>query len=67
MSESGFQNRRVRQATGSNSDRRVQSRMSPPPYLTASGEISVDRRSCFDRRATWIREFSMTSDDGLAS
>ncbi len=68
MGESVLQNRRVRQTTGlCGSDRRVRSVMSPPPYMTAEGEIRVDRRSCVDRRATWIREFSMLPEEGMAA
>lgn len=38
-------------------DRRTRNDVAPPPYLTREGLIEVDRRSPFDRRATWLREF----------
>ncbi|MBP5986804.1 MAG: hypothetical protein KA538_06415 [Azonexus sp.] len=40
-------------------DRRVSTRIGPPPYQTNEGAVLVDRRSQIDRRATWIREFSL--------
>ena len=68
MGESVLHNRRVRQTTGQcGGDRRMRSVIAPPPYLTAEGEVQVDRRSCVDRRATWIREFSMWPEEGLAA
>lgn len=38
-------------------DRRTRNDVAPPPYLTREGVIEIDRRSPFDRRATWMREF----------
>lgn len=43
-------------------DRRVSTRISPPPYRTSEGAVLVDRRSQIDRRATWIREFSLDDE-----
>lgn len=40
-------------------DRRVFIGIKPPPYMTAKGQVDHDRRSPFDRRATWLREFSI--------
>ncbi|MFZ2973480.1 MAG: hypothetical protein WA049_12640 [Ferribacterium limneticum] len=45
-------------------DRRVCTRIAPPPYETRDGRVMTDRRSAIDRRASWIREFSLeTSPD----
>ena len=30
-----------------------------PPFMTCDGLVDHDRRSPFDRRATWLREFSI--------
>jgi hypothetical protein len=40
-------------------DRRVCTQLAPPPYHTRDGKVLNDRRSAFDRRATWIRECSL--------
>jgi hypothetical protein len=40
-------------------DRRSGKPMTPPPYQTIDGLILVDRRSQQDRRASWLREFSL--------
>ena len=40
-------------------DRRVCTQIAPPPYETRDGMVLTDRRSSFDRRASWIREFSL--------
>jgi hypothetical protein len=49
------------------SERRVSTNIEPPPYETRDGEMSTDRRSTFDRRATWIREFSLETSSGQES
>jgi hypothetical protein len=41
------------------SERRVRTHVEPPPYQTREGQVLSDRRSAFDRRSTWIREFSL--------
>jgi hypothetical protein len=41
-------------------DRRVRTLIDPPPYQTLEGLVTADRRSAVDRRATWIREFSLS-------
>ena len=40
-------------------DRRASKQIQPPPYCTAEGTVAVDRRSHVDRRAAWVREFSL--------
>lgn len=46
-------------------DRRGVTRISPPPFYTREGKVLVERRSPCERRATWIREFSLdTAGDG---
>jgi len=40
-------------------DRRSRISIEPPPFLTRSGLVTVERRSPFDRRACWAREFSV--------
>lgn len=40
-------------------DRRTRTSIEPPPFMTREGLIVVERRSPFDRRATWVREFSL--------
>lgn len=40
-------------------DRRTCSGVKQPPYMTRKGLVDYDRRSPFDRRATWLREFSI--------
>lgn len=44
-------------------DRRLCKQILPPPYLTSDGLIATDRRSHLDRRASWLREYSL--DIGL--
>ena len=56
MSEATQQQRRA--------DRRVCTHISPPPYETRDGRVMTDRRSAFDRRASWIREFSLETFTG---
>lgn len=48
-------------------ERRVRTHIEPPPYETCDGEMQTDRRSTFDRRATWIREFSLETSSGQES
>ena len=38
-------------------DRRTRTGIEPPPFMTREGLVEVERRSPFDRRATWMREF----------
>jgi|APLak6261666328_1056055.scaffolds.fasta_scaffold17836_2 hypothetical protein len=45
-------------------DRRASNRLSPPPYRTADGLVTVDRRSPVDRRACWIRDFILDDRNG---
>lgn len=40
-------------------ERRVDSQIQPPPFTTPDGKIDTDRRQLIDRRAEWIREFSL--------
>ena len=40
-------------------DRRSRNRVEPPPFMTRNGLVTVERRSPFDRRACWVREFSV--------
>lgn len=40
-------------------DRRSRTGIEPPPFMTREGLVEVERRSPFDRRATWLREFSI--------
>lgn len=47
----------VRPARGT--ERRLRTRMSPPPYRTTEGIVLLDRRSYIDRRSSWIRDFSI--------
>jgi hypothetical protein len=51
MSNAAHQQRR--------NDRRTCTHIAPPPYETRDGKVLIDRRSSFDRRASWIREFSL--------
>lgn len=44
-------------------DRRAPGKLAPPPYQTSAGLVHVDRRSPFDRRAEWLREYSLPADD----
>jgi hypothetical protein len=43
-------------------DRRVSKLIAPPPYETREGLVAIDRRSQIDRRANWIREFSLNGE-----
>jgi hypothetical protein len=43
-------------------DRRVCRKIQPPPYQTVDGLVTGDRRSHLDRRASWLREFSLDLD-----
>lgn len=40
-------------------DRRSRNGIEPPPFMTRAGLVAVERRSFFDRRASWVREFSI--------
>lgn len=40
-------------------DRRLCKNIQPPPYQTIDGLITADRRSHLDRRASWLREYSL--------
>lgn len=40
-------------------DRRVCKLIAPPPYNAREGIVTSDRRSQIDRRANWIREFTL--------
>jgi hypothetical protein len=44
-------------------DRRSRTSVEPPPFMTRNGLVMVERRSPFDRRSSWVREFSL--DIGL--
>ncbi len=39
-------------------DRRSRTGIEPPPFMTRNGLVTIERRSPFDRRACWVREFS---------
>ncbi len=39
-------------------DRRSRNRVEPPPFMTRNGLVFEERRSLFDRRASWLREYS---------
>ena len=41
------------------SDRRTCAATKQPPYTTREGLVEYDRRSPFDRRASWLREYSI--------
>ena len=56
MSDAAHQQRRA--------DRRVCKYVAPPPYETREGQVMNDRRSAIDRRASWIREFSLETSPG---
>ncbi len=47
-------------------DRRCNTLVSSPPFYTREGKILSERRSPIDRRANWIREFSLDSGDNGA-
>lgn len=36
-----------------------------PPYQTIDGLVTVDRRTCLDRRSSWLREYSLDVDLSL--
>ncbi|MFN4325897.1 MAG: hypothetical protein ACK4FP_08420 [Azonexus sp.] len=38
-------------------DRRSRNRVEPPPFMTRDGLVFEERRSPFDRRASWLREY----------
>lgn len=59
MSEAALQKRRA--------DRRLCTQIAPPPYETRHGRVLKDRRSAIDRRASWIREFSLDVINGRDS
>ncbi len=40
-------------------DRRTRNGVEPPPFMTREGLVEVERRSPFDRRANWLREFAI--------
>ncbi len=40
-------------------DRRTHNAGEPPPFMTRDGLVDVERRSPFDRRANWLREFAI--------
>lgn len=44
-------------------DRRVNKIVSPPPFQTRFGLIEAERRSPFDRRAAWLREYALVVDE----
>jgi len=48
-------------------DRRICKDIAPPPYETRNGWVLTDRRLSFDRRASWIREFSLETLPGQES
>ena len=48
-------------------ERRVNTHIKPPPYETRDGLVLIDRRSTFDRRASWIREFSLETSPSSES
>lgn len=43
-------------------ERRVRSEIAPPPFAAAEGEVPVDRRTHVDRRAAWLREYTLRLD-----
>ncbi|MBS1141711.1 MAG: hypothetical protein H6R13_3164 [Proteobacteria bacterium] len=43
-------------------DRRINRQLSGPPYQTAEGIITVDRRTHLDRRANWISDFAFAPE-----
>jgi len=44
-------------------DRRRNTVVSLPPFYGCEGKILAERRSPMDRRANWIREFSIDAAD----
>ena len=40
-------------------ERRVRSEMTPPPFAAAEGQVDEDRRTHVDRRAAWLREYTL--------
>ena len=59
MPEAAHQQRRA--------ERRTSKAVAPPPYETSNGMVLTDRRSSLDRRASWIREFSLETMPGRES
>jgi hypothetical protein len=59
MSDASYQPRRA--------ERRVCTHIAPPPYETRNGKVLTDRRSAIDRRASWIREFSLETSPARES
>ena len=43
-------------------ERRVRSEMTPPPFAAAEGLVAEDRRTHVDRRAAWLREYTLKLD-----
>ncbi len=48
-------------------DRRGNKLVSSPPFYTREGKILTERRTPIDRRANWIREFSVDTIDNGSS
>jgi hypothetical protein len=48
-------------------DRRSNTVVSSPPFESKEGTILTERRSPIDRRANWIREFSLDAADNGAT
>ncbi len=48
-------------------DRRASKLLKAPPYATCDGIATLDRRSPVDRRAMWIREFSLAAFSRMES
>lgn len=48
-------------------ERRLRTRIAPPPYPTSEGLVLLDRRSYIDRRSTWIRDYSIDNGDHEAT
>ncbi|MBU3698010.1 hypothetical protein [Dechloromonas sp.] len=40
-------------------ERRVCNEMTPPPFAAAEGQVAEDRRTHVDRRAAWLREYTL--------
>jgi len=51
------QNAKPRQPRGA--ERRVRSEMAPAPFSAAEGLVADDRRTHVDRRAAWLREYTL--------
>lgn len=43
-------------------ERRVRSEMTPTPFTAAEGLVAEDRRTHVDRRAAWLREYTLRLD-----